>query len=298
MRLVVGATGMLGSEIVRRLRERGKKVRALVRPTSQAGRLEALRRVGAEMVEGDLKQPVSLAASCEGIDSIITTASSTISRQPSDSIQTVDLEGYLALIEAARQAGVRRFVYTSIPARVHFESPLTRAKSEVARRLAASGMAYTVLAANYFMEVWLSPMLGFDYENARATIYGSGEQRTAFVSYKDVAEIAVRSLDVEEGRNRTLTVGGPRNVTPLEVVQIFENTSGRKFTVEHVSEESLLQKRSNASNPLEETFAALMLDFARGWPMDMQETLSILPIQLTSIEDYAKSAAKGVTAHA
>jgi len=289
MILVVGATGLLGSELVRRLRVAGHTVRALARQTSNPARLESVRQTGAEVVYGDLKDAGSLRSALAGIEDVITTASSTLSRQPGDSIATVDREGYFTLIDCARAAGVRRFIYTSIPQKIKFESPLSRAKQEVAEYLGSSGMDHTVLAANYFMEVWLSPLLGFDPENARATVYGAGDQPIGFVSYKNVAEIAARSLEVKASRNRTIPVGGPTNPTALEVVQIFATLSGRKFSVEHIAAEALEEKRRSAQNPLDESFAALMLDYASGCPMDMRETLSMFPIQLTSVRDYANS---------
>lgn len=298
MILVVGATGLLGSEVVRRLRSTGHPTRALARKTSDPKRLEALQQTGAEIVYGDLKERSSLQNALQGIEAIITTASSTFSRQPGDSIETVDRQGYLSLIDAARETGVRRFVYTSIPQTMRYESPLTRAKAEVAEYLKRGGIDYTVLAANFFMEVWLSPAVGFDPQNARATIYGSGDRLIGFVSYKDVAEIAVRSLTVEASKKRTIDIGGPANLTPLDVIQIFERSSGHKFVVEHIPEDALEEKVRRAVDPLEETFAALMLDYANGCSMDPTETLSIFPIQLASVQDYAGLMFRMESAHA
>lgn len=298
MILVIGATGLLGSEVVRQLRFAGHAVRALARTTSNPSRLEALQQAGAEIAYGDLNEPSSLQIACRGAEAIVTTASSTFSRQPGDSIETVDRDGYFRLIEVAKNTGVRKLVYTSIPQNMRYESPLTRAKFEVADRLKSSGIDHTVLAANFFMEVWLSPALGFDPQNARATIYGTGDRPVGFVSYKDVAQIAVGSLTVEACKNRTISIAGPESVGLLEAVQIFERSSTRTFAVEHVDENALLEKRRTATNPLEATFAALMLDYAYGCPMDMKETLSSFPIRLTSVQEYADSIFHADSAHA
>ncbi len=297
MILVIGATGLLGSEIVRRLCVSGHAVRALARTTSNPSRLEALQQAGAEIAYGDLKEPSSLQIACRGIEAIVTTASSTFSTQPGDSIETVDRDGYFNLIEAAKNTGVRKLVYTSIPQNMRYESPLTRAKSEVAEYLRSSGIDYTVLAANFFMEIWLSPALGFDPENARATIYGTGDRPVGYVSYRDVAQIAEGCLAAKASKNGTISIAGPESVAPLQAVQIFERSSGRTFAVEHVDENTLLEKRRTAANPLEASFAALMLDYAYGCPMDMEETLSIFPIRLTSIQEYADSIFHAKSAH-
>src|SRR5882757_1671464 len=71
MILVVGATGMVGSEICQRLSRRGEKVRALVRTTSSTEKVALLRGSGAEVWVGDLKNPDSLAGACRGVNAVI-----------------------------------------------------------------------------------------------------------------------------------------------------------------------------------------------------------------------------------
>ena len=290
MILVVGATGLLGSEICRRLRGAGHSVRALVRATSAGDRISALQSAGAATMIGDLKNPASLSQACEGVSAVITTASSTLSRQEGDSIETVDRQGQLHLIDAAKRAGVRQFVYISIPPDRHYDCPLYQAKGEVETALTRSGIEYTVLLANCFMEVWLSPALGFDCANGRATVYGSGEQPIAWVSYRDVAGFAVDVLGSGAARNRMLLAGGPENLTPLRVLRIFEEVTGRSFTVEHVPQGALEKQYAEATDPMDRSFAALMLDYARGCPMDMRETLDLMPRRLMTIRDFASAA--------
>jgi len=285
MVLVIGATGLLGSEIVRRLGGAGERVRALVRATANPKRLESLRQAGAELVYGDLKDPSSLLAVVQGADAVIATASSTLSRQPGDSINSVDHDGYLHLIEAAAQAGVSRFVYTSIPPNL-YACPLSEAKAQVGKKLVESGMEYTILAANFFMEVWLSPALGFDVHGRRVRICGTGENPIGFVSYKDVAEIAVRCLRHDHSRNRTLAVAGPANIAPLQVVRKFENAIRQSIDIEHIPEEALRHQWLSATDPMDKSFAALMLNCAAGCSMDMRETLALLPVSLTSIDEF------------
>jgi uncharacterized protein YbjT (DUF2867 family) len=113
MILVVGATGLLGTRVCERLRAEGQPVRALVRRTSNPDNVNALRSLGCELATGDLKDPPQIQAACQGISALISTASSTLSRQPGDSIESVDLHGQLGLANAARSAGVRRFIYVS-----------------------------------------------------------------------------------------------------------------------------------------------------------------------------------------
>jgi len=172
--LLVGATGLLGTDICRQLTTAGHQVRALIRRTANAEKRAELERLGIELVEGDLKDAASLARACAGIHAVISTASSTLSRQAGDSIESVDQRGQLALVEAARQAGVEHFVFLSFRENPGIQFPLTIAKRAVERALKASGMSYTILQASYFMEVWLTPALGSTPPTAKSGFTGMG----------------------------------------------------------------------------------------------------------------------------
>jgi uncharacterized protein YbjT (DUF2867 family) len=93
MNLIVGATGILGSEICRLVAETGKPVRALVRATSDPDKVARLKALKVDVVIGDLKDRRSLDAACRGVSAIVSTASSTLSRQEGDSIESVDRDG-------------------------------------------------------------------------------------------------------------------------------------------------------------------------------------------------------------
>ena len=288
MNLIVGATGLLGSEICRLVAAEGKPARALVRPSSDQSKVAQLESLGLEIAQGDLKDRSSLDAACREVRAVISTASSTLSRQDGDSIQTVDLEGQLNLIDAAKAANVSRFVLISFP-HVDVEFPLQAAKRRVEEHLTRSGLTYTILQPTFFMEVWLSPALGFDAGNAKAQVYGSGKNKISWISYKDVAKFAVASLDKPEARNAVIKLGGLEALSPLEVVRAFEELQGRKFDVQHVPEEVLREQRESASDPLQQSFAGLMLYYSEGHTIDMRETLQTFPVQLTSVRDFAKA---------
>ncbi len=81
MILVIGATGLLGGEICRRLAAAKMLIRAMVRATSSPSRVEQLTALGATLARGDLKDRASLDAACRGVETVITTASTTLSRR-------------------------------------------------------------------------------------------------------------------------------------------------------------------------------------------------------------------------
>jgi len=287
MNLIVGATGLVGGEICRRLAADRKPVRALVRPAGDASRIDELRAAGAELATGDLKDPASIAAACAGATAVLSTASSVLSRQPGDTIDGVDRIGQLQLIAAAASAGVKHFVYISFSPMAE-DFALQRAKREVEQALMASGMPYTILRPTFFMEVWLSPALGFDVAARRARIYGTGENPISWISFPNVAEFAVRSLDTPAARNATFTLGGPEALTPLQVVRIFEEVGGTPFTVEYVLESVLRAGKTAARRALDEAFAALSLSYAHGDTIDMRPVLEAMPVRLVGVREYAK----------
>lgn len=290
MILVAGATGYLGGEICRRLTSSGRSVRALVRKTSDPSAVAGLREIGAEIVEGDLREPASLAGACRGAASVVSTVTTTRSRQAGDSLSATDEQGQLALVEAAEAAGVDKFVYVSFSGGIGADDALTHAKRTVEQRLARSRMRWTVLRPTYFMEAWLGPALGFDFPNARATIYGSGENRISWISLGDVAAFAVMALDDSATDNQMIELGGPEALSPLEVVQIFEEIGSRPFEIQHVPEEALRAQETGATDPMERAFATLMLGYAQGDGIPMEETIRRFPVKLMSVEDYAQAA--------
>jgi uncharacterized protein YbjT (DUF2867 family) len=288
MNLVVGATGLVGGEVCRLLAAAGQPVRALVRPTADPAKVAHLTGLGSEIAAGDLRDRASLDRACRGATLVITTATATPPawNPPANTIETVDLHGQIGLIDAAREAGVARFIYVSLTMDANF--PLRTAKRSVEQHLKQSGLTYTILRPSYFMEAWLSPLVGFDFPNAQATIYGLGHNKLSWISLADVARFAGACLDHPAARNAIFELGGPDALSPLDVVGIFEEIGGRPFDIQHVPEEALRAQLAGAPDALQQSFAGLMLCYAAGDLIDMRATLQAVPLQLTSVWDYAR----------
>ena len=293
MNLVVGSTGLLGGEICRRLRAAKLPVKGLIRPTSQAESIARLESLGVELVEGDLRDRRSLDKACTDVTAVFSTATAIFASQPGDSIETVDLWGQINLVEAACAAAVLKFIYISYSGEIGVNDPLTVAKRMVEKRLRESGMAYTILRPSYFMEVWFSPEFGFDFLNANAIIYGSGDPKISWISMRDVAEFAVQSLENPRATDATIELGGPEALSPLEVIQIFTQLGGKIFNVEALSLEDLEAEQASASDTLAKVFAALKLAYAKGNRIGMEEILKTFPLKLTSVKEYAGQAFSG-----
>jgi uncharacterized protein YbjT (DUF2867 family) len=287
MVLVVGATGLVGGEVCQRLMRRGEPVKALVRATSAKEKIEALRSAGVELCVGDLKDPQSIVAACRGVNAVISTASSTLTRQPGDSIESVDAAGQLNLVNAAKGANVGRFLFVSFRRPPAISFPLSDAKEQVEN--AVTNLNFTVIQASWFMEVWLSPALGFDYVNAAARIYGPGTSPISWVSFRDVAEICAVALRHPAAERRTIEFGGPEALSPLEVVARFERIGGRPFRLEHVPEAALLSQLKGATDSMQKSFAGLMLGYLHGDAINMTSVVDTFGIKLTNVNEYARS---------
>jgi uncharacterized protein YbjT (DUF2867 family) len=296
--LVVGATGVLGMEVCRQLAAAGKKVKGLVRISSQKEKVNGLHELGVETVPGDMKDPQSLHRAFKNVDVIISTATSTISYREGDSIETVDLAGQLNVAEAAGAAGVQRVVLISFPPYPPMtpEFPLQSAKRAVENRLKSKNFTYTILQPTYLMEIWLGPALGFDYARARAIIYGEGKNKISWIAIKDVARFAVASIENPSARNAVIQLGGPDDLSVLDAVGIFEQESGRTFELQNVSDEALRAQMAAAQDSLNRTFSGLMIGLNDVGTIDMKETLRNFPIQLTSVREYARQMIAAETA--
>lgn len=285
MDLVVGATGILGSEVCRGLTEAGRKVRALVRESSDVQKIDALKDLGVEIAIGDLKDQASLAAACSGATNVITTASSTLSRAAGDDIESVDRNGQIALVEAAKAAGVDHFVFVSFPPD-ESDFPLQDAKRAVEEAIQNSGMAYTILHPTHFREVWLSPALGFDVAEGKARVFGDGAGKISWISLLDVKKAVIASLDNPKARNRVLRLGGPEALTQHEVIARFEARAGKELVREVVPHADLKGMHAD-EDPLQRSFAALMLICAnQGCAIDNSEAEDVLGHKPSSIDDY------------
>jgi uncharacterized protein YbjT (DUF2867 family) len=133
----------------------------------------------------------------------------------------------------------------------------------------------------------VAPLVGFDYANGKAVVYGSGENPLSLVSMDDVARMCALCLDHPQASNAIIEFGGPQPVTLHEVVRSFEAVSGRPFEMQHVPEEALVGAWEGADEPVSKSINAIMVDFARGDAIPMDDTLATFPVEMTTVSQYA-----------
>ena len=288
MILVVGATGILGGIVTRQLLAQGHPVRALVRDAAGG---EPLRRAGATLVYGDLKDPASLAAAVDGVQVVVTTANSA-RRGGADTIESVDRTGNANLIDAAATAGVRQFVFVSaLGSTADSPVPFLRAKGESEERLRASGVPYTIVAPNVYMEVWIPAVVGTAVRAGRPVVLvGEGRRRHSLVSIRDVAAFLVAAVGNNAAINQYLPIGGPAPVTWHDVVAAYEVAVGRDLPVSCVAPGD---PAIGLPDPMPSLLAAMDTYDS---PIDTAELASAFRVDLTPIdtivrEDLARAGA-------
>lgn len=289
MILVVGATGRLGSNIVRRLISRSEQVRVLARPDSS---FEALQQLGAAVSIGDLKDRASLDRACQGINTVITTANSA-RRGGDDNVDTVDSRGTTALIDAAKAAGVRHFIYVSVLG-VSAESPVPflAAKGRNENHLRASGMPWTILAPNAFMESWPATVVGLPaLAGHPVTLVGEGKRHHTFVSEDDVAAFAVAAVGNSDALNQHVPIGGPDALSWRDVVNVYERVLGRSLEIQCVTPGQPVPGIPAPVLPLLASFETYDSAF------DTAASARAFGVTLTPLDEIARQQRDGVAPH-
>jgi uncharacterized protein YbjT (DUF2867 family) len=237
--LLCGGTGMLGGRVARRLAESGREFRVLVRNTSDTS---ALRGLSAEMVVGDLRDPESLAQPVRGVHTVISTANSmarVLGGERSLTIADVDVTGHADLIAAAEAADVQRFVFLSFHGSIlESASPFSNAKRATETRLATSPIREVIVRPDMFQEVWLTPLVGFNWPERKFTIFGKGDSEHRYVAVDDVAA-GVVGWALADDPPRLVEFGGPEGLTRNQAVDVFELELGAPVKRRHVPRPAL-----------------------------------------------------------
>jgi uncharacterized protein YbjT (DUF2867 family) len=225
--LVAGATGYVGGFVAREFKARGYFVRALARSPRK---LNGLRESLDEVVEGEVTFPISIRHVCDGIDVVFSSVGIT-RQQDGLTFRDVDYQANKNLLEVARKAGVKKFVYVSV-----FDAPRHRHHLEImaaheafVTELKASGIDYAIVRpTGYFSdmnEVFQMARRG------RVWLVGSGETR---VNPIHGADLAVACVDAAEGPKTEIDVGGPQAMTWRVAAKLAFRALGRPARITRV----------------------------------------------------------------
>jgi NADH dehydrogenase len=229
MLLLTGATGLVGSAVLRRLVAAGTPVRCLVRDPRRLA-------VPAETITGDLADPRSLQEAVRGASTVVHLAAA-IRDQPGASIEDLNDRATRALVAAARSAGAERFIFFSaLNAGLHARTRFLRAKARAEEAVVAADLEHVIVA----------PSIIYDRDDPFMTLLrrmavlpvvpvsGNGRAEYQPIWAQDVAACVVALLDgAAPGRER-VTLAGPETMTHTEIVRTMLRAAGRPRPLVHV----------------------------------------------------------------
>lgn len=319
MILVVGATGQLGTAVVKLLRAADRPVRVYVRSEEAARRFEAM---GCESYVGDITHPGMAKGPLPRVETLITTATASTPSRAGDRIDRVDGEGVRNLIRAATEAGwVKQFIYPSVcDAPGALTVPLFRLKRENERLLMESGLGYTIFRLPAFMDV-VFPLMGCGAmtagtENATLGrpcgflqshlarvkdavlrdgaihISGDGSVKQPYIAVDDVARLIVASIGHPGAIKRVLEVTGPAALSGEEVAQLHERILGRMLKRKYTPA-AMFKTMSVVLKPFHPAAANIMAiqhwGATVGIPVRGQEIAEELGVRLTTPEEFLRA---------
>lgn len=277
MRLVVGATGTNGREIVQRLANAGVEVRALVRNVAKAA---YLRGPNVTLVQGDLDDPVSLDAALAGVERALFIT-------PVDARHVAWFRSFL---DAARRAGTPHVVkFSGMTADPASPSEILRQHGETDRMLAESGLGYTILRPNSFYQnmLWSSRSI-----KEHGVFYSSlKDARQSLVDVRDIAAVAVKVLTGPGHLGQTYELTGPESLSYHDIAAAFSRVLNKPVRYVDVPPEAVRDSMQKAGAPEwnATAVAELLATFATGIGARTTDTVAQLTgAPPTSFEQFVR----------
>lgn len=281
MILVTGATGNNGTEIVKRLVARNVPVRAMVRNRERA---IAIALPNVEIVEGDFDRPETLLSALVNVDRAFLLTNSTERAEAQQ----------LAFVDAAHQSGVNHIVKLSQFA-ADTQSPVRflRYHATVEAAIQASGIAYTFLRPNLFMQGLLSFRSTIVSQNAFYAAIGAA--KVSVVDVRDIAESAVAALTAAGHEGKIYNLTGSQALTHAEMAEQLSVALSRRIVFTDISPEAMRDQLLSIGMPvwqadgLLEDYAHYRRNEAAAVLSGVQDAIGREPRSFQAfVRDYAK----------
>ena len=230
--MLVTTAGKVGAEAARLLATQGHPVRVLVRDPAK---VSMLAEAGVDVVRGDLDVPETIDAAMRGVSSVILVSLAVPAQE-------------LSVIDSAVRAGVQHIV--KVTSKASADSPIARRRgqTEIEEGLIASGIEYTLLRNNVYMQNFL--MLAPSIARTRSFGANTGNGRAGLVDSRDVAAVAAHiATNPGEHQNKTYWITGPEAISYADAAQVFSTVLGRPIAFRRLSDEEQLQAMVDVGVP-------------------------------------------------
>ena len=277
--LVTGATGNVGSQVVQQLIASGITSRVAVRSMNKA---ESLKKAGAKPVEMDLDRPETIQPALAGVDKVFLVSPFV----PNMVALTA------TLIEAAKRANVRHIVKLSALAPPGIA--LSKWHSEMEKAIANSGIPFTFLRPNGFMQNFVNAMA--DTIKADNAFYlNVGDGKVSFVDTRDIASVAVAALTTSGHEDQSYIITGSEALSHSQAATILSQVLGRTINYVDVPEDAVRQGMQGAGMPdaivnaLLELYASYKAGLAAEISPVVEQVTGKQPISFEQfVKDYAE----------
>ena len=277
--LVIGATGNLGSEVTRQLVAKRHKVRVGVRKPEQYNAHSSM----IEAVRFDFDDPTSYCPALDSIEKLFLIA------LPLDPEAPIVLA---PVIQAAKQSGVKQIVFNSaLGVDQNEEAPLRK----VERQLEVSGLGYTVLRPNFFMDNFSSGFIAPTIQGAGGIFVAAEDAKTSFISITDIAAVAVAALTEDSHAGKAYNLTGPEGLDHSVISASISEVSGRNVTYQSISEEVMRQGAldNGLSEPnvnyLSVLYQATRAGYLAATTSDVEQVLGRPPIKFDEFAQLNKA---------
>ncbi|MBI2447290.1 MAG: complex I NDUFA9 subunit family protein [Candidatus Omnitrophica bacterium] len=234
MILLTGATGFVGSHILKRLMSRHIKVRCVVRSTSNARILESQ---GIEVHKGDVTDMVSLNGACKGIDTVIHLVG-IIKEGKGITFENVHCEGTVNILEESKKSGVKRFIHMSaLGTRANAVSRYHKTKWRSEEAVRESGLNYTIFRPSIICgpeDEFVNMFAAMMRRSPIIPVIGSGIHKMQPIYVEDVASSFLNAVDSNKTIGRIYELGGPEALTFNDILKTIADVMGKKTILLHI----------------------------------------------------------------
>ncbi len=236
MILVTSANGNQGKRLVPKLLAAGQRVRACVQSEASA---DDLRSLGVQqVVVGDLAQPTVIARAVDGVRSVY---------HIGPTVHPAERAMGFALVDAARAAGVRHFVFSSVLHAIATDLIQHEIKRDIEEHLLSSGLEFTILQPSNYM---LPHRVRSAFEDKVFRLSWSLDGRQSMVDLEDITDVAALVLsEPERHAAATYELVGPGRFTAYDIGHVLSEVLGHEITLEEIDSEAFVRARFRDADP-------------------------------------------------